>query len=146
MGKSIYSIVFLLTCLLQAPGLAGDDEGPLDIIVVANKSVPRDRITLEELRDIFLRNKTRWGLNIKAVPIHAPARSQLRDLFTTKVLGMSPNAERLFFEKQKIQGGHAMPSAFPNTQKAVYSVKGSIGYVFRENHLSRVNKVLLVVR
>ena len=134
-------VTILLTCI-RSSAVADDPE---DILVVANVSVAQTSIGLEELRTIFLKIRTSWHSGGKVVPINPKDGSALRRQFQEKVLGMSDNEEKSYWEKQKITKGIEPPPEFANTLKAVFRLKGSVSYIYRSQYREGVSKILYVL-
>lgn len=139
-------IIAALLLLTIAPATISEaQDSPNDILVIANNNVPIDSISVGELKAMFMKRRTTWKNGDKAVPIHARDNSPLRRAFQEKVLGMTAGKERLFWQNQKIEHGITPPPEFANTQKAVFSVRGSVSYVLRSDYKEGVTKVLLVI-
>ena len=134
----------LAAALLAATAGTPFAEGPNDIMIIANKSVAASKISADELKAIFLRKKESFA-GSKVVPINAKAGSPLRRAFQKRVVEMDGNNEASYWEQQKIKTGLTPPSEFAGTVKAVFSVKGSVGYCFRSEYKEGVVKVLLVL-
>ena len=62
-----------------------------------------------------------------------------------KVLGMDAAKETAYWQEQKIKKGHTPPPELSNTQKAVFSLKGSVSYCYRKDFKKGAAKVLLVL-
>jgi ABC-type phosphate transport system substrate-binding protein len=131
----------LLTCIGSSV-VANDPE---DILVVVNVSVAEKSVELEELRTIFLKMRTSWRSGGKVVPINPKNGSALRRQFQERVLGMSADEEKSYWEKQKITKGVEPPPEFTNTLKAVFRIKGSVTYIYRSQYREGVSKVLYVL-
>ncbi len=116
-----------------------------DIIVIANNRVPIDAISIGELKALYMKRRTKWNDGTRAVPIHAKEGTLLRQVFLEKVIGMTLEKELLFWQNQKIKKGIGGPPEFSNTQKATFSIRGSISYVKRSDHREGVTKTLLVI-
>ena len=135
--------VFLIF-LIGLPGSAGS-ENPSDIMVIANSNVDEKTIDTFELKDLFLKKRTNWGSGDKAIPLNALEGSALREDFRSRVLGLSAMEERLYWQERIVKTGVSEPAEFGNTLKAVFQLRGSIGYVYRSQYREGVAKVLLVV-
>lgn len=118
-------------------------ESPDDILIIANNSLSAVSISKAEAREIFLKTRSEFK-GSKTTPVHASNGSALRKAFLQKVLGMNPDEERQYWEKQKIMTGKTPPVGFTNTLKAVFKLKGSISYVYRKDYKD-VTKILLVI-
>ncbi|MCP4679591.1 MAG: hypothetical protein GY854_29685 [Deltaproteobacteria bacterium] len=138
------TIVFALAIFLSS--LTSDASNrPMDILIVANKNVKTEKISIGDLRNIFLKDQLSWRAGNKAVPIHSSS-STLRTEFVKRVLNMDTiSQEKMYWKKQKISHGVAEPPAFSNNLKAVFKLKGSVSYVYRNQYIEGVAKVLLVL-
>ncbi len=136
--------VFVAAVLMTLVG-AASAESPNDILIVINNAVPQNSITVGELKNLFLKEKTNWSSGGKVVPIHASAGSRLRKDFVNRVLGMNPSDEKIFWRERKIKTGKVSPVEFGNTLKAVFKLRGSVSYVYRFQYKKTVAKVVLVL-
>ncbi len=145
MMRIVVKLILLgaLTGIFLAPSPARA-ESPNDILVITSKSTKIDKISIEELRTLFLKNRERYKNGDRAVPVNAPDGSSLRKRFVGKVLGMGVEQERAYWQKQKIMKGQSSPPTFSNICKAIFRLRGSIGYVLRSDY-KNVNKILLVI-
>lgn len=84
---------------------AADAENHDDIIVVANKQVAQSKISLVELRELFLKKRRAWGNAGEVVPINAKINSELRTAFQRRVLELSGDEEQRFWHQQRIMTG-----------------------------------------
>ena len=140
------ALVLVAVCIQQlTPAAAAQAGDPTDILVVANKSVPVDSVSLTLVRDLFLKVRKEWGKGVKALPINAKDE-QLRNDFRKRVLDMDTTAEQRYFENLKIKYGQSEPPVLSNTLKAVFKLKGAVSYVYRKDFKEGVTKILFVVR
>jgi hypothetical protein len=119
-------------------------ESPNDILIIANKSVNAKSISVDDLMAIFLRKMESFGGG-RVVPINAKPGTTTRKAFQTRVLGMDGTSESGYWEKQKIKSGLTPPVEFAETVRAVFHMKGSIGYCRRSEYREGVVNVLLVL-
>ncbi len=138
----LMSCVALCLSVIICP-LSATAESPEDLLIIANSATAVGSISKAEARELFLKTKSNFG-GRKTIPIHAATGSLLRRVFAQKVLGMTPEEEKQYWEKQKIMAGTTPPTAFPNTARAVFKLKSSISYVFRKDY-KNVGKILLVI-
>jgi hypothetical protein len=134
----------LAAAVVSAELAAQRAQSPNDILIIANKSIRATKISADELKAIFLKKKESFAGG-KVVPINSKAGSPLRKAFQKRVVEMDGNAEASYWEEQKIKAGLAPPAEFSGTLKAVFSVKGSIGYCHRSEYREGVVNVLLVL-
>jgi len=143
------SLLLLLWALISLPGqivlaeMSGED--PKDILIVANRGVSVDEISLKQLKSIFLKTRASWKGGGKAVPIHARVGTEIRDDFVTQVLGLDHIGEQAYWQEVMVKAAVKPPPAFSNPLKAVFNLRGSVGYVYRADYRPGVVKILLVV-
>ena len=142
MRMTLIKAIVFATVLMP---LVARAESPDDILIVANRSVSLDSITAFQAKDIFLRKKTAWNDGQKAVPVHAQKGNKLRDDFRDRVLGMSHDQMQMYWVKHRIVSGQTEPVSFPNPLKAVFKLKGALGYIYRSQYKEGVVKILLVI-
>jgi ABC-type phosphate transport system substrate-binding protein len=142
-ASATLSFFTLLTALLLAGPAAADS--PNDILVIANNSVPVDSLSAAEVKAFFLKKRKHWSGGGKAIPIHAPAGSSLRNAFVQRALGMTPAEELSYWQDQQIRRGISGPTEFSNTLKAVFRAGGAVSYVFRSDFRQGAAKVLAVL-
>ncbi len=75
-----YFSLVLVGLLLLLPRVASA-QSPDDMLIVANLSVKSSTISEGAIRNFFLKKIKNWDSGNKAVPIHAPKGSRLRDDF-----------------------------------------------------------------
>ncbi len=140
------SVAFATVCLTAVPTSlsASGSDNPNDLIIVVNRSVKMDRLTIAQVRSYFLLQKSSWPGGNKAVPFNAKD-SRLRDIFRTKVLSMTEKEEQRFWQDQMIRTGKKEPPEVGNVLKAVYHIKGAVSYVFRKDLRPGVVKVVLEI-
>ena len=142
--KPLFIIIVILIAgylVLPQSGSAEDDT----LVVFVNRSANVDTLSSTEVRRLFLKEKTRYDDGSKAVPVHAKNGSALRKAFSKKVLDMNNIGEVRYWQKMMIQKGLTPPAEFSNTQKAVYSLKGGIGYCFKADYLPAINKIVMTI-
>lgn len=139
-----YITAAVLCIVMSIPVAAQQNTHPDDILILVHKSVPESEITEELARDYFLKIREFWANGKKIIPVNAKDTS-LRNALRDRVLKMSEGEENLYWQKLKITKGVQPPVAFSNPQKALFHMKGSIGYVYRKDLLPNVFKVVLVI-
>jgi hypothetical protein len=135
----------LLAALVIAFSVPARAESPNDILIIANKSAPVKKISLQEAKAFFLKEKRNWRGGGKAIPINAKVGSAIRKAFRNRVLSMDPASEAIYWQAEGIRKGVAKPAAISNTLKAVFSVKSSISYCFRKDYKEGLVKILLAL-
>jgi ABC-type phosphate transport system substrate-binding protein len=118
---------------------------PNDILIVANNAAGGGSLSISDVRDMFLKKRASWSNGAKIMPVNAPEGSSLRTAFRSKVLGMTSAAEQAYWQERKIKAGESVPPEFGDTLRAVFKMKGAIGYVLRSQFKEGTAKVLLVI-
>lgn len=134
-----------LTLLLGGPRRLAADERPDDLLVVVNKAASVDEVSRAEVAAIYAKRRTAWSDGGRAVPIHARAGTPERAAFVRRVLGMEPEEETTFWEREKIRSGERPPVEFADPLRAAFSLPAGVAYVFRANYRPGTVRVVLVV-
>jgi len=146
--KNIKKILAILIAVALSGSFGTNSEAQNkddDIIVIVNKRVPINSISAGELKMLFLKKRTNWSDGSRIVLVHAKSNTDLRRKFLEKVMDMTQKKERLYWQNQKIQRGITGPTEFVRTQKSVFFLKGSIGYMWRRDYKEGVTKSVLVI-
>lgn len=143
--RIILAAAMALGMLIHTPSNVDADEGsPDDLLIIANKSLSTNRISVSDLRALFLKKKSTVGGD-RIVPINTKDNTAARKAFRMKVLGMSGPEEADYWEDQKIKAGVTEPASFSNSVKAVFKVKGGISYCYRKDFKEGAAKILAVL-
>ena len=140
----LLGIAFLGALAIPTSSSAAGAEDPKDIMVVVNKASKVSSLSVDELREYFLKTRKTWPDGSKVVPVNAK-QPELRNLFRQKVLSMSAADEQRYWQNQMIRGGQDTPPEFDNTLKATFRLASAISYVFRKDLISNVVKVVAVI-
>jgi ABC-type phosphate transport system substrate-binding protein len=106
------------------------------IVVIANKSVPVDKIDTGQATQIFLKQVNTWPDGAPIQPVDIAEGSPLRAEFYSRVTGRSPGQLRAYWARQAFTGMGFPPRELATAEdvtKAVQATPGSIGYVDRKN-------------
>lgn len=120
-------------------------EHPNDILIVVNLASNVSSISIAELKSFFLKQKSRWNDGTKVVPIHTSKGTAVRKAFSRLVLSMTAQDEEIYWQQQRIRKGLNPPPEFKSPLRAVYSLKGSVSYIFRKDYLKGVVKIIRVL-
>jgi hypothetical protein len=151
MKENTMKRIALFSLLVAVPLLTGplpsraQVDRPDDILIVANKGAPIDKLSEEEIQEIFLRIRRVIGSGTPVTPVNAREDSALRKEFRERILQMSPEKEGRYWEDKKISLGLTAPPEFSSPLKAIFKLQNSVGYVFRSEYLQGVVKILAVV-
>jgi hypothetical protein len=78
----------LALVLVHAAALAASAPEPIAVVVGHDSAVTR--LSLDELREIYLRRRRAWPNGLAIMPINLPADDELRERFSRRVLGRPP--------------------------------------------------------
>jgi len=142
--RRITIAITALVFLLAAP-LGASAESPQDILIIVNKSAGVKKVSVNELRDVFLKKRASWSVGGKVIPVHASEGSALRDDFRRKVLNMSSADEKKYWQDKKIKSGDSKPAEFGDTQRAVFKLRGAVSYIYRSQFKEGSANIVLVL-
>ena len=114
-------------------------------MVVVNQKNSKQSLDISEVRDIFLKKRTHFSGGMKTTPINAPNNSDLRNAFRKKVLDMTSDKKKKYWEDKKIKEGVMKPVSLSNALRAVFELKGAIGYLYRKDYKPGVVKIVLTI-
>lgn len=143
--SSVWASALLGVALILASAPAFAQPATRELVVFVNKDVKVDKLTREELKQIFLKKRTTWEGGQRIACINAKDGTPLRDAFRKAVLGLTAAEESQFWQEQKVRGEADEPRSFGDTVKAVFMLKGSVSYAFREDVRGDAVKVFLVL-
>ncbi len=124
--------IFTVVTVLAAAS-AAHAQKPEDVLIIANGTVPIDTLSVDELREIFMKRRSYWDSKLRIVPINAPDSAPIREEFRNRVLGMTQTEEGRFWQDNKIRTGTTKPTEFSTVLKAVFKLRGSVGYIYRKD-------------
>lgn len=101
-------------------------------VIIVNKANPVKSLTVVELRRIFTKQTRMWPHAESMVPVDWDATSEIRQVFSQRVLNRSVREMAEFWVQQSITQGLAPPSTQKSSRavlRFVASVPGAISYV-----------------
>jgi ABC-type phosphate transport system substrate-binding protein len=119
------------------------EASPDNLVVFVHRGVSIDSLSVEDVRQIFLRKQTSWSSGQRIVCVDALADTATSDAFRKKVLRMSSDELKRYWEEQQIKGELAHIPAFSDTVRAVFMLNGSIGYALRKDLKTDAVKIVL---
>ena len=106
-----------------------DPSGPIAIVV--GQASPIRGVTVDALREVYLRRRRIWRDGAAALPVNLPADSPLRRTFSSRVLGRLPEDLESHWSRLAFEG--VRPPAVLQSPQAVCAYVGvepaAIGYV-----------------
>lgn len=133
-------LLSLLGFLLAAPAF-----GEAQVVIVANRAVPVEKLNTDQAAQIFLKQNQTWPDGHPIYPIDIREGSPLRTEFYSKVTGRSPSQLRAYWARQAFTGMGFPPKQAESAEevaKMVQATPGAIGYVGKKQAEAPV-KVLL---
>ncbi|WP_457639123.1 hypothetical protein [Persephonella sp.] len=117
-----------------------------EIIVIARKDFPADRLTKKELKEIYLKIRTLVH-GVPVYPVNLPPDSPLRNEFQEKILNMDSEQLNIYWNEMYFHG--VEPPLVLSSERAVIKfvkkVKGAVGYI-RKKKLDKSLKILFIIR
>ena len=104
-------------------------EAPLAVVVGARS--PVQRVTLDELRELYLRRQRLWADGSRAIPVNLPPDSPHRELFSRRVLGRSTR-DLVSYWNTRYFDGITPPTVLPSTSAVrayLATEPGAIAYL-----------------
>lgn len=115
------------------------------IVVIANRSTPVDKVEPDQATQIFLKQVQTWPDGKTIVPVDIKEGSPLRAEFYSKITGRSTGQLRAYWARQAFTGMGFPPKQVPSPEEVVKYVQntpGAVGYVSKPQVEPQV-KVLL---
>jgi TonB family protein len=133
-------VVAILTSLAPLRALAGDFK------VIANSSVKADVISADEIKQVYLRERSSLGDGTHVEPV-MEKRGSAHDAFLKNFLDINDDALQTYYRTLVFTGKGSMPKALGSDAEVVAYVartRGAIGYVNSATSTEGV-KILLVL-
>jgi len=114
-----------------------------DYILVVHKENPVDRISSQEVKDIFLGKKTKWG-NDAPITLVMNTNEEIHEQFTRIMLQKSPVQLSVYWKKILYSGVGMLPLAVKDDESAkayVGTHKNAISYITDDSLDRQVKKV-----
>jgi len=132
MRRAVWGAPLALVCsLIGCDVLAAETEPSGSIAIVVGHASPIRGVTVDALREVYLRRRRIWRDGVGALPVNLPADSSLRRLFSRRVLGRLPEDLEGHWSRLAFEG--VRPPAVLQSPQAVCAYVGvepaAIGYV-----------------
>ncbi|MBA3004720.1 MAG: hypothetical protein FP813_12885 [Desulfurivibrio sp.] len=114
-----------------------------DYILVVNKDNPVDRLNPQEVKDIFLGKKIKWG-NDLPITLVMNTNDEIHERFTRIMLQKSPVQLSVYWKKILYSGVGMLPLAVKDDEAAksyVGTHKNAISYITEDSLDRQVKKV-----
>jgi ABC-type phosphate transport system substrate-binding protein len=123
--KAIIAFIFFMVLLSPILSLAGE------VVVIVNGNVPASNLSSDDVKQIFLGNKTTWSNGDKIIFV-VQDRTDAGDAFLKTYVRKSASQYDNYWKKQVFTGKGMAPLSFSSDQELVEFVAktpGAIGYV-----------------
>ncbi|MDG3087099.1 hypothetical protein P7F88_13730 [Vibrio hannami] len=129
---SIVTVVTLFAALVFSPGTVLADTNNTMNYIVTNPSVPDSELTKQQIRAIYLGQRTHWSNGSKIVLIIFPPSEVKHSNFVKYSLGLYPYQYKRRWQKLEFSGFGVKPIEVSSDEEMfemVASLPGAIGYV-----------------
>lgn len=102
-----------------------------EIVIIANQDVPENSLSSEELKDIYIGDKTRWSNNIN-IPIAILRKGPVHNEFLEIYIHLSSKNFVRYWKRKILTGKAEMPVLLNTEQEILDHVEhttGGIGYI-----------------
>lgn len=130
--RKIYWIGLFLFFLCS--GLADASDGELVVIVSPENKV--ERISVEEMKAIYLKEKKEWEDGIPFIPIDLEESHPAREQFAEKIMKRTLAGLKFYWIQQIFSGRGTPPIVLGSEEKVKAYVNGhpgAIGYIYSKN-------------
>ena len=92
-----------MAALAVAARVAAESSDAVSLVVIVGRDSPIRTVSVDTVRDVFLRRQRLWSDGSRAMPVNLPADSAERRAFSQRVLGRLPTElvdywNRLYFD------------------------------------------------
>jgi len=138
--KVLKAVILAAGLATSLPAFAGD------VKIIANPSVKTDTISAEELKSVFLEEKSSLNDGSRVEPVLSKGGSA-HDAFVREYLGKTDTSLQAYYRTLVFTGKGSMPKAEPSDSDVVAYVartRGAIGYVGLETSAEGVKTLSLI--
>lgn len=147
MRSPLTRILFVAFPLLGGVAFAAEraHSAPLAVVVGAESAIAE--VTLDTLRELYLRRRRVWPDGSRVIPVNLPADSETRKGFSKRVLGRLPQDLSGYWNRLYFDG--IQPPVVLRTPEAVCAYLAvepkAIGYMRRDEADRSACRILLVL-
>lgn len=126
--RSLGALCLLIACFVSLPARGQAEE----FQVIVHTSNPVSVLRKEHASRLFRGKATQWDHGGKVMPVDRGAGSDVRAVFSKKVLGKSVGAMRSYWQQQIFSGRGVPPPELRSDSEVIAYVQrnpGAIGYV-----------------
>lgn len=122
---------FLVCCFVAIPAIATAAD---DIVVIVNQKIGANKLSREEVIDIFLGRNRHLPSGVSALPLDLPITSLEREQFYSRLTGKSVSEINAYWARLIFSGRASPPSLAHSQEEAMQMVidnRSAVGYVAR---------------
>lgn len=148
--REIKNILFILICLLAifiVFGTAGYLASASNVVIIANKNVPEDTLSIQEIRDVYLGDKTRWS-NKKPIEFSILRKGNVHSEFLTIYINKSSKNFVRYWKRKILTGEAKMPLLLNSEDEVLEHVSKNetgLGYTSSE-YINEHVKIISISR
>jgi len=125
-------VLLVLAASFSVPRcLRAEEPKDVALAVVVGAASPVQRVTIDELRELYLRRQRLWADGSRAIPINLPPDSPIREAFSRRVLGRSTR-DLVSYWNARYFDGITPPTVLPSTSAVrayLVTEPGAIAYL-----------------
>lgn len=132
-------IIIAFNFFIFAPGALANSQ----ILIIANKNLPIDSLTKDQIKNIFLGTTTRWQ-DKSTITFVTLQKNDVHKIFVRKYTNKSSDQFRAFWRRQLFTGKGKIPKTYKTEQALIQFIaqtKGSIGYVSKSADIDNVKLI-----
>jgi ABC-type phosphate transport system substrate-binding protein len=141
-----FKAVFLAICIAYLVGFARLGLGEEALAIVTQRTSTLQNLTLETLKDVYLRKRLLDGNGVRWIPLNLPVAHDLRQGFSLALFKKLPEDQEEYWNEQYFHGINP-PEVLASEEavlRFVVITPGAIGYVRKRNADDRV-KILKII-
>ena len=122
---------FLVCCLVAIPAIAAAAD---DIVVIVNQNSGVNKMSRDEIINIFLGRSRQLPSGVTALPLDLPSTSPEREQFYSRLTGKSMSEINAYWARLIFSGRASPPSPVHSQEEAMQMVidnRSAMGYVAR---------------
>ncbi len=136
LSKLLLAMLFILS-ISTHPTFAGE------FVVICHKEIPDSAFTKQEIRNIFLGDKTTWN-NDKRIVLAVLKSGESHEQFVKEIIGKTDLAFKRHWKRLQMTGKGIFPK-FLNSEKDlinyVANTEGAIGYASQSANMDKVKQL-----
>ncbi|MCP4353828.1 MAG: hypothetical protein GY795_50925 [Desulfobacterales bacterium] len=120
-----------------------------DVIIIANKNVPENTLTREQLREIFLGKRVQWSNHDKIHVATVKDDDGVYEIFLKQYLNKSHAKWKSYWKRMVFTGRGVPPKTIISEAEAIAYIaetKGAVGYISSEGIQDESEPVVKIIK